>query len=78
MMFEIIYFLVGFLLFCYFIFLVLIIMCYCVIGYKVWYRKVLGVYGFNGIIYRFKIKVVKMLVVVVVFFVVFWFLLWVI
>ncbi|CAH1793894.1 unnamed protein product [Owenia fusiformis] len=57
---------------CYSIPLILITVCYSMIGFRVWTRKAPGVSNTSGVIYKSKIKVVKMLMVVVVVFTFSW------
>lgn len=63
---------VGICIFCYAIPLVLIIICYSLIGFRVWNRNAPGVYKSNGVIQKSKVKAVKMLSVVVVLFLFSW------
>lgn len=69
--FEKVYF-TGICVFCYAIPLVLIIICYSLIGFRVWNRNAPGVYKSNGVIHKSKVKAVKMLSVVVVLFLFSW------
>ncbi|CAG2202774.1 neuropeptide FF receptor 2-like [Mytilus edulis] len=68
---EKIYF-VGICICCYAVPLVLIIICYSLIGFRVWNRNAPGVYKSNGVIHKSKVKAVKMLTVVVVLFLFSW------
>lgn len=63
---------IGIFIFCYAIPLLLIILCYSLIGFRVWNRKAPGVYKSNGVIQKSKVKAVKMLSVVVVLFLFSW------
>ncbi|XP_064627956.1 neuropeptide SIFamide receptor-like [Lineus longissimus] len=66
------FFLGAIFLTCYTIPLILITVCYSLIGLKVWNRDPPGVHTRNGVVYRSKIKVVKMLLVVVILFAFSW------
>lgn len=57
---------------CYTIPLILIIVCYVLIGYRVWNRDAPGISNSSGVIYKSKVKVVKMLAVVVMLFALSW------
>ena len=52
--------------------LILIIVCYLFIGFRVWNRNAPGIFKSNGVIHKSKVKVVKMLAVVVFIFVISW------
>lgn len=59
-------FLAGIFLFCYTFPLILIVVCYSLIGFRVWNRNAPGIFKSNGIIHKSKVKVIKMLLVVVI------------
>lgn len=67
-----IYFLIAIFLTCYTIPLVWISVCYLLISCKVWNRRAPGVANANQLIYKSKVKVLKMLIVVVVLFSLSW------
>ncbi|XP_060072071.1 neuropeptide FF receptor 2-like [Ylistrum balloti] len=62
------FFLAGIFLFCYTIPLLLIVVCYALIGFRVWNRNAPGIFKSNGIIHKSKVKAIKMLLVVVILF----------
>ena len=66
------YFLGAIFLTCYTIPLILISVCYTLIACRVWNRNAPGIANTSGVIYRSKMKVVKMLVVVVILFAFSW------
>ena len=66
------YFLGVIFLSCYTIPLVLISGCYIFIGWKVWHRNAPGVHTSSSVIYRSKVRAVKMLMVVVILFAFSW------
>ena len=65
-------FFVAVFLLCYAVPLVFIVMCYVMIGLRVWYRDAPGITTERGVILKSKIRVVKMLVVVVLLFALSW------
>ncbi len=65
-------FFLGVFLSCYTIPLILISICYTLIALRVWHRDAPGVANTSQAIYRSKIKVLKMLIVVVILFAFFW------
>lgn len=69
---EKVFFLAGIFLFCYTIPLILIVICYTMIGCRVWNRDAPGTANSTGVIQKSKVKVVKMLAIVVVVFAVSW------
>ena len=66
------FFLGAIFLTCYTLPLILISVCYLLIGCKVWHRNAPGVNSSNNVIYRSKVKALKMLIVVVVLFSLSW------
>lgn len=66
------YFLGVIFLTCYALPLMFIVVCYALIGYRVWHRDAPGITSSKGVIEKSKIRVVKMLVVVVLLFMFSW------
>ena len=63
---------IGIFVFFYAIPLMLIMVCYSFIGFRVWNRNAPGIFKSNGVIHKSKMKVVKMLAVVVIIFIISW------
>lgn len=66
------YFVIAIFVCCYIVPLLFIMLCYVLIGVRVWTRKAPGIANDRGVIYRSKIKVMRMLTVVVLLFALSW------